>query len=100
MLLAALMLGGLSVPLSPSYAQSSNAARATPGMVRGGMVHGDMLHYRMKQGDNLYVLAQRHMSTMTAVEKVQRLNRIANPRAVRVWTVIRIPVADKYYRHE
>lgn len=100
MLLAALMLGGLSVPLAPALAQSSNTARATPGMVRGGMVHGDMLHYRMKQGDNLYVLAQRLMSTMTAVEKVQRLNRIANPRAVPVGTVIRIPVAYLKYRPE
>lgn len=94
-LLAALMLGGLSAPLTPAMAQSRGAAQAA-----SGMVHGDMLHYRMKQGDNLYVLAQRHMSSMTAVEKVRRLNHIANPRAVPVGTVIRIPVALLKYRAE
>lgn len=80
---------------APALAQSRPAAATTQ-----NMISGDVLLYRMKQGDNLYNLAQKHMSDMSAVEKVQRLNRIANPRAVPVGTVIRIPVALLKYRPE
>lgn len=94
-LLAALLLGGIALPVTPALAQSQNAARTA-----SGMIEGDTLLYRMKQGDNLYDLAQRHMSSMSAVEKVRRLNRIANPRAVPVGTIIRIPVAYLKYTPE
>lgn len=48
--------------------------------------------YAMKQGDNLYALAGRYLTSMAAIGQVQRINRIANVHRVPVGTQLRIPL--------
>ena len=51
----------------------------------------DTVSYTVKQGDNLYTLAQRYMRSHRSVLVVQRLNKIANPRRLPIGKTLRIP---------
>ncbi|MEP0188905.1 MAG: FecR domain-containing protein [Erythrobacter sp.] len=47
--------------------------------------------YRMKQGDNLNAIAKRYLKRPSDAQRVQRFNRIANPRRIPVNMRLRIP---------
>lgn len=51
----------------------------------------DFVHYRMRAGDSLYVLAERHFRRVGDFAVVQRLNGIRNPRRIPVGRTVRIP---------
>lgn len=74
MRLIALLCALLAVPMTSPAAQE-------PGPVI----------YRMKQGDTLNNLAKRYFKNPTYAKRVQRYNRIANPRRIPVNTRLRIP---------
>lgn len=89
LLLGSAVFGVIAAPLN---AQSSTAAsKAAP---------EDMLAYRMQKGDNLNLLAQRHMVNIGAVKTVQRVNGIRNPYAIPVGTIVRIPYRLLKYKPE
>ncbi len=87
------LIGGvfMAAPVSV-FAQSRPTAAAT--------VIDDALIYRMKRGDNLYALAQKHMISPAAVPQIQRYNRFRNPNVLPVGTVVRIPVRLLKYQPE
>lgn len=91
----ALLLGGAAslVQAPAAFAQSRPVASSTANV-------GDSLAYRMRTGDNLYVLAQRHMVNISAMRTVQRLNRIRDPHAIPIGTVIHIPYRLLKYKPE
>jgi hypothetical protein len=47
--------------------------------------------YRVRPGDNLYTLAERHLLRTSDFRTVQRLNRIADPYRLSVRRTLRIP---------
>ena len=95
---SALLWGGAALSMSSTiaHAQSRPAAAQAANKITGE----DMLAYRMQKGDNLHLLAQRHMINAGSAQTVQRLNRIANPHTIPVGTVIRIPYRLLKYKPE
>lgn len=53
--------------------------------------------YKMKQGDTLIALANKHFLDGASVDRVVRLNQIADPRRIPVGKAIKIP--RRYLRH-
>lgn len=49
------------------------------------------ISYTMEAGDTLYGLAGEYFVSDAAVPEVQRLNRIANPRAIPVGAIVKVP---------
>jgi hypothetical protein len=49
--------------------------------------------YTVRAGENLWVLTERYLIDLTYVARLQRLNRIADPRRIPVGTQLRIPWA-------
>ena len=91
---AVALLGSVALGMGPSAvnaqkrtAQTNNERNAT-------------LAYHMKRGDNLYLIAQRHMTNMSSVQVVQKLNNISNPRAIPIGTIVRIPYRLLKYKQE
>ncbi|HQS69070.1 MAG: hypothetical protein B7Y36_12900 [Novosphingobium sp. 28-62-57] len=52
----------------------------------------DLIEYSMRQGDNLFTLAQRALQRPDSYRAVQRINRISNPRQIPTGTVLKIPL--------
>ena len=55
------------------------------------------LTYRVKKGDTLYGLAKRYMRSQADARRVQRLNRVRNPRRLRINRTLRVP--RRYLRY-
>ncbi|MEM6474652.1 MAG: LysM peptidoglycan-binding domain-containing protein [Pseudomonadota bacterium] len=72
--LMALVLIALMLPTTHAAAQGS-----------------DMVTYRVKAGDTLYNIARRYFWKESDALKVQRINRVTNPRRMPVNTRLRIP---------
>jgi hypothetical protein len=53
--------------------------------------NADTISYRVLKGDNLYTLGARYFSRTSSYIVVQRLNRIADPRRLRIGTALLIP---------
>ena len=68
---------------APALAQPREAAGPAP----------DFVIYQLKRGENLYTIAERYLDRIESYRTVQRLNRIADPRAVPVGTRLRIPTS-------
>lgn len=49
------------------------------------------LVYRVQAGDTLYALADRYLDGRNVVARVQSLNRVANPRRLKIGSTLRIP---------
>lgn len=94
-----LRIGGALLLGSAAFGITAPALHANhPAVTKAGP--DDVLTYRMKKGDNLHLLAQRHMVNAGAVKTVQRLNHITNARAIPVGTIVRIPYRLLKYKPE
>lgn len=89
----ALMLGSAAFGIAVPMAHANH-----PSVSKSGT--DEVLAYRMQKGDNLHLLAQRHMVNAGAVRTVQRLNHITNPHAIPVGTIVRIPYRLLKYKPE
>lgn len=64
-----------------------------PMHVAAAPVPQEIVEYRVRPGDNLYTLAQRHFVRSSDFSVVQRLNKVADPYRLPVGKVLRIPKA-------
>ena len=91
-------LAAVAASLLAMTPMSAVAAQTTTPNVAA--VQNDVLLYRMKNGDNLYKLAQKYMVSLQVVPHIQKLNNISNAHEVPVGSVIRIPLRFLKYRPE
>lgn len=80
------------LPLSQSNAQNSDASAKKDA--------AETVSYRFKNGDTLLALAAKYFRRQSDYRAVQKLNRIADPRRIRVGTVIQIPYSVLKFRNE
>lgn len=88
LILLALVIAAL--PFSHGSAQTSNAT-AQP---------VETMSYRFQSGDTLLALASKYFRQKADYRTVQRLNNIADPRRIRVGTVLKIPYEILKFRTE
>lgn len=88
LILLALIVAAL--PLSHSYAQPATIA-AQP---------DETISYRFRSGDTLLELASKYFRQQGDYLTVQRLNKISDPRRIRVGTVLKIPYKILKFRTE
>ncbi|SBV35064.1 Peptidoglycan binding domain/FecR protein [uncultured Sphingopyxis sp.] len=77
--------------MSLTFTALSLSCLSAPAAAAAKRAREPFILYRVAKGDNLYDLARRHLRHTGDFRNIQRLNRIEDPRRIRIGTLLRIP---------